>query len=229
MKKQLSILFFIIPLFIFGESINKEKATLVAKNFILTQSNTYSEVQFSESIKNSANETLFYVFKLLPEGFILVSADDRSEPVLAYSFKNNFSYNKLSDWQNEWLEQYKTQINFIINNSGDISTYRKKWNLLLNGKNQREDIITVGPLITAKWHQGDPYNLSCPYDTDANGNYHVPAGCVAIAMAEILYYYEFPNTGKGYFSYNPSYNGNEYGELSADFENTNYDSEQILI
>ena len=43
---------------------------------------------------------------------------------------------------------------------------------------------TIKPLLTTKWNQGNPYNMRCPGD--------VPAGCVAIALAQIVAHNEKP-------------------------------------
>lgn len=43
---------------------------------------------------------------------------------------------------------------------------------------------TVGPLINTAWHQNAPFNALCPPNC--------PAGCVAIAMAQIMKYHEWP-------------------------------------
>jgi hypothetical protein len=50
----------------------------------------------------------------------------------------------------------------------------------------KEDYNTyqVGPLLTTQWHQGSPFNSECP-----NG---YPAGCVAIAMAQIMKFHQYP-------------------------------------
>lgn len=47
---------------------------------------------------------------------------------------------------------------------------------------------SISPLITTKWGQGPPYNDLCPQF----GEYHCAAGCVAIAMAQIVNYYQHP-------------------------------------
>ena len=49
----------------------------------------------------------------------------------------------------------------------------------------------VGHMITTEWRQWSPWNVKCPraYDTDDTyGQEFVPAGCVAIAISQILYY-----------------------------------------
>lgn len=45
---------------------------------------------------------------------------------------------------------------------------------------------TIGHLCEKKWNQGDPYNLFCPPAVLVTGN--CPAGCVAIAGAQMLKY-----------------------------------------
>ena len=47
----------------------------------------------------------------------------------------------------------------------------------------------VEPLIQTAWHQNKPYNAYCP-----DG---MLAGCVAIAMAQVMNYYRYPSHGIG--------------------------------
>lgn len=42
----------------------------------------------------------------------------------------------------------------------------------------------VGPLLTTTWHQGSPFNALCKNQ--------YPAGCVAIAMAQVMNFHQFP-------------------------------------
>lgn len=45
----------------------------------------------------------------------------------------------------------------------------------------------VGHLLTTKWGQEYPWNYKCP----AFGSQKAPTGCVAVAVAQLLYYYHF--------------------------------------
>ena len=45
----------------------------------------------------------------------------------------------------------------------------------------------VDHLIQTHWHQDAPYNAYCPYQSNSSF-LHVPAGCVAIAGAQVAYY-----------------------------------------
>lgn len=44
----------------------------------------------------------------------------------------------------------------------------------------------VGPLLTTEWHQSAPFNGQCPNNS--------LAGCVAVAIAQIMKFHQFPNT-----------------------------------
>ena len=85
-------------------------------------------------------------------------------------------------------------------------------------------IISIEPLLTTYWGQSCYYNDLCP--VDSNGNcYHARAGCGATAMTQILKYYNYPETGVGTKSfYHPV-----YGNLSANFESTNYDWQNMPV
>jgi hypothetical protein len=83
-----------------------------------------------------------------------------------------------------------------------------------------EDLATAsaGPLLSTEWGQSTYYNDYCPVDYDGPDD-HALVGCVAVAMAQVMKYYNFPETGSGSHSYShPS-----YGTLSADFGSTTYD------
>ena len=56
----------------------------------------------------------------------------------------------------------------------------------------------------------------CPEDFEGPGG-NVYAGCVAISMAQVMYYWGYPEWGYGSHGYNP---GGGYGYQSADFGNT---------
>ncbi len=80
---------------------------------------------------------------------------------------------------------------------------------------------SVQPLLKTTWGQNAPYNQYCPQRTNSSSGEleNCPVGCVALALGQIMKYYNYPETGKGYKSYQP------FGlseAISADFENTQY-------
>ena len=63
--------------------------------------------------------------------------------------------------------------------------------LVLVARAQRPE---VAPMLTTKWGQHEPYNAQCPnYYTNDGSAYRCNAGCVAVAMAQVMYYYKYPS------------------------------------
>jgi hypothetical protein len=63
----------------------------------------------------------------------------------------------------------------------------------------------VGPLLTTNWGQGDTYNNFLA-NVGCSGNGSPPAGCVAVAMAQVLRYWQAPSAYN--FSNMPDDHGN---------------------
>lgn len=63
---------------------------------------------------------------------------------------------------------------------------------------RRYHTISNNALLSTCWHQSNPYNNNCPIM--ANG-FKASAGCVAIAMAQIMAYHRYPTAAFGH-SYN---------------------------
>ena len=82
---------------LFSSSVSIYNAEIVARNLFGLHSGGFSSQELTiksvEIIREDSNE-LIYLFHLIPDGFIMLSADDRSIPILAYSFKNSFELEK---------------------------------------------------------------------------------------------------------------------------------------
>jgi hypothetical protein len=51
-------------------------------------------------------------------------------------------------------------------------------------------VQTVGPRCSTQWNQSYPYNMFAP--SGSYDNNHMPAGCVPVAMAQIMHYWNWP-------------------------------------
>ena len=83
-----------------------------------------------------------------------------------------------------------------------------------------ERTTIVAPLINTTWDQGQYYNDDCPADASAVAGCagHVPTGCVATCVAQVMKFWNWPAQGTG----NNSYATTSYGTLSANFAATTY-------
>jgi PKD repeat protein len=78
----------------------------------------------------------------------------------------------------------------------------------------------VNPMITVTWDQGCYYNEKCPPDVSSSAPcFHTYAGSGAVAMAQIMKYYNYPPHGFNSHTYTLP----EYGILYVDFSATTYD------
>jgi len=239
MKKILLSVFFlavVINLSI-AKEVKPEKAKNVAQNFyqqvdeIRSGTNLKlvytSKTTITSNVKrtNSSQVPLYFVFNAKDDnGFIIVSGDDNAIPVLGYSTTGNYERNTLPPNFRKWLEGYKNQMRYIIaNNLPATRQITAQWEKLENGQpiNTGREANAVSPLISTKWGQRPYVNELCPYDEEAGSvsGYHCVAGCPATAMAQIMKYWNYPEKGSGFHSYNHS----DYGTLSANFGSTTYD------
>ena len=102
---------------LFSSSVSIYDAEAVARNLYSADAgtNTPNELMIVsvEVLKEDMNE-LIYLFHLNPDGFIMISADDRSTPILAYSFENSFILNGMPQNVSWLIKQYKINIQNII-------------------------------------------------------------------------------------------------------------------
>jgi len=205
---------------LFSAHISLDEARVVAENFMAERTDgTRGELTANLSFTEQNEQTdVFYVFDLSDDGFVIVAAADNVIPVLGYSFSHNFRTQNRAPQFNAMLENFIEQIEYAI--ADDLSAdeaIQQKWETYLNPSFQPErNLRNVSPLLATNWDQDNPWNYACPTDGSGPGG-HVYAGCVAVSMAQVMKYWEYPQTGQGSNSYN-----SDYGNLSVNFGNMTY-------
>ena len=171
---------------------------------------TASDFVLKHTEVDENGDAVFYQFAIREQGFILVSANDAVDPILAYSVTNNFDKEIHIYAVSAYREEVKSAKNTVN------PTAQKAWNKLVNAQPTREIVgqyisEEVKPFVTSQWNQGHYFNYLCPAQEDAhqyqNQNLdcdnHVPAGCVATAMTQVMFYYRYPEYGTGGIGYQP--------------------------
>jgi len=226
---------------LFAKKVDIENAKNIAKNhYVLTYENTmgktieYPTIMESFSLAKE-NETILYIFNFA-NGFSIVAADDAVIPVLGYSFEGKYNSEDQPPALIELMEHYKDQINYAIKNRLKSSEEtRSQWSYYSNMENANRDsdceiwpkYLIKNPMLSTIWDQKCYYNDKCPYDDYIVNQFcccsHVYTGCVALAMAQIMKYWDYPVSGTGSHQYNDGAAIPEaYGIQSADFGNTIY-------
>ena len=156
----------------------------------------------------------FYIFDILPKGFVIVSGDDNADPVIAFSDETFFEANVPNSGIKDWLDDVANNMSYLITNHVQADAeITSKWTAYSSGQNvisSRTLSKTVSPLLTTIWNQNPLYNEYCPGGS--------VTGCVATAMAQIMKFWNWPTTGTGSYSYSDA----PYGTLSANFGSTTY-------
>lgn len=123
-----------------------------------------------------AQQELYYVFNRgESEGFVIVSGDDRTLPVLGYTDNGEFDYNDLPDNMRWWLDGHEQELLMLSQNPMAAPAPDADYPVH----------APIAPMLTTKWNQNSPYDQECPEDEFGN----MPVGCVAVAMAQVLYYH----------------------------------------
>ncbi len=124
---------------------------------------------------------------------VFVSGDDTARPLLGYTDKPLQSMDQLNPTARWWLDQYGRQIEWAV--KFPRKQVGKK--AIRKAPTDIAGKADIAPMIKTKWDQGAPYNNECP---DFNGS-KTYTGCVATAMAQAMYYYQYPAKGTGSISY----------------------------
>jgi hypothetical protein len=162
--------------------------------------------------------TAAYVIQFTRGGYCLAGADSLLLPVYWYCPDGNY------DAQNPGcraiLEEVADRLDYLkgLQATGNprlklhqahLDERAALWgNLMATTSGAASAPAPAGPMLvqsqlqlpfTSKWHQNPPYNSDCPAvpAIPADQDNHCVVGCVATAMAQVMYYWRWPNTGVG--------------------------------
>lgn len=116
-------------------------------------------------------------------GYVITSGYEYAAPVLGYADQGDFDYNNMPESMRWLLEEYAREMEWA-------STA----NIKLARPEDKPKCTPVAPLLgSIAWDQQYPYNLNCP---TYYGNDRSATGCVATAMAMVMYHHQYPERGQ---------------------------------
>lgn len=175
---------------------SKVDARRIAETHLTSDRIEYKSIKLS--VNDSQNDEYGPFFMFTDRGsreFVIISGDIRMKPVLGAGFDCAES-DVLPDGLSYLLEEYSRQFQSLQDEELETSAL------------EMPPAPDVTPLMTTEWGQDSPYNDDCPSSC--------PSGCVATAMAQVMNYYKYPDTGQGVFSYTSR---TRRYKLSYDFSN----------
>ena len=127
----------------------------------------------------------YYVFNADDgSAFVIIAGDDRATDVLAYG-EGTLDVSDLPCNLQWMLGSYREQMEYLHAHPSERVQSAAPYN-----------DVTIPPMVTSNWNQRAPYNNRCP---EVDGERSV-TGCIATAMAQVMYYWRYPERA-------PSLNG----------------------
>ena len=181
-------------------------------NAALRIARTYVNIskKAAKNLKTRAAATItqqpYYVFNDdTGKGFVVVAGDDKMGEVLAYSHEASIDMANLNPEARYLFDSYRQVYEELGKNKG----------LTTRAETATKTANDVQPLLKSKWGQDYPYSKQTQYVT----------GCVATAVAQVMYYHKWPAQGKGQESYKVTFDNTV---RSADFTKSHYDWDNML-
>lgn len=249
MKKLMFIFLLFTFLFTQGKEINIDKAKQVAINYLKTHSSTQlksakqitltqvNNLFFDKNTTDLKSTTIdssgLFIFNIDEnQGFIVISGNDATIPVLAYGEEGKLEAGKVPDGLMFFLNSYVEQLRYLNKNPIDQSYETKEiWDNLINETSLKSSNSSfVKPLLNPPlqpenrimWGQSGFFNDGFKL-IDIENNKRAITGCIATAMAQVLKYNNWPKQGFGFHTYFHEQIGEISGDLSAIFGKTIYD------
>ena len=160
----------------------REMQSIASKRLGLSMA-TMSTKAVNTAVKKVSESKQLAVYNSKGRGFVVIAKDDDFAPVLGYS-DTDYDTDVMPCGLKWWMSQVEKSLEV---RKAHAQTYQPAVYASSTATN----------FITTSWNQQAPYNTLCP-EIDGVA---APTGCIATAMAQIMYYYQYPVSGKGKGSY----------------------------
>ena len=234
-RLSILVLTFLITCVVTANPVTADRAKAIAAGLFGRNTQKSSSTVYLKYTGVCNGDTVYYVFGYADGGFAIISADDAVMPVLGYSRTspaNEVTDNMMLMHQ---LDRYANKIVSVRGMGVTSPENSRRWRAYADSLPQTDSVPaidttqiadtaqvvdtvsvvdslkTVGPLITSTWGQSGSYNDSCP----------TIAGCVAVAMGQVMRYHQWPDVGRGWHKYIPA-ESPSYGRQFVNFGAATY-------
>jgi hypothetical protein len=165
----------------YADPISPSKSKEIANRFCASKHWGTKVGQMTNTIatRSSSENQPYYIYNTADDhGFVIVAGDDNMPAILGYSDESSFTGEGIPEALQDLLDSYKARYEIAKTETKTSAT-------LASGEPDTTD-TSVAPLIKTTWGQGAPYYNMCPIYFNGKRCY---TGCVATAMAQVLYYF----------------------------------------
>ena len=201
---------------VFNVSIEELKTYMANQTIMSIPSNSKARTISEETIEPivSGADTVMYLVNY-SDGWCLFSGDKRTPAILAYSETGSLNMDNINSHSglSIWIDEKKDQIGILKNTTeyNEESLYLKDWAqydsniytvsvasnededktwVVIGTENRIENEVVISPKISTVWGQNSPWNNYVPYKSNSTTE-RCPAGCVAVAASQMLYYLHY--------------------------------------
>ena len=215
--RRILIIGLVIAVFIsqgYGKTVTIKDVRNATQSFIASAFPAGVTYQIVEIVPmKNGTEIPLYAVNLKPGGWVLVSGDDKTIPVLGYSLSGSFDAAIPPEaGVADWIKHYSKN---IAGAAQDKSLKRdSRWDGNPGSFILKSTAITpVSPLIPVTWDQDKNWNSYCPSDATGPGG-HAYVGCVGVCMAQAMSYYKYPAKPTG----DKTYYHSTYGTIILHYD-----------
>ena len=192
-RAAMTLVFAAVWMNVWADEVTEKQAQEEAQQFVSSHNNRKS----TPTVKSAGQVSGLYLFNVSGnDGFVIVSNDDQTIPILGFGESGNIDPDDLPDNMRAWLQSYADQIAWLQSNGKDAKDTNNR-----SRAPRRTAKTAIGPLVETRWDQGSPYNDLCP---TIDGE-HAVTGCVATTVAQIMYYHYAHNNFSAESTDIPSY------------------------
>lgn len=207
MKKIVYIVFACLcPVIVLAETITQKHAQQIGLAFLASikqgekqsihgRANTTADI-----VDLSANGLPNLYLLNSTNGWVIMSNDTRVQPILAYSAtRSALDINNIPEGMADLLSLYNDEIRYMRDSFPEVEDHPQWQQISLGVMNTSEDKKVIERCAQVLWGQNSnndngckpAYNMLCPsfYSVQCN---RTIVGCVAVAMAQIMWYYKWP-------------------------------------
>ncbi|MBP1541426.1 MAG: C10 family peptidase [Prevotella sp.] len=190
MRKLLLFITLFVCHLVLADSVTPEEALQKAQTFLSQKSPSKARRAIKRAPALTAlQQDQFYIFNIADNGgFVVVSGDDRTEQILGYSDSGNIDEQNMPENMRSFLQEYADGIKYLKEHNVQVA------DTPTDGRRAAPAMArkSISPLLSSSWNQNYPYNAQCPVFTIGENSYPSVTGCVATAMAQVMYYHRCP-------------------------------------
>jgi hypothetical protein len=212
-------------------SIETAKKIAINSYIHITNGKKEATIKLSKT-QQYDNVNTYYTFVFENNDWIVVSANDATEPIFAFSLEGNYTENHSPQYIYWMHTEYDLLINHVYENNISNENTKTVWDsILTNNFITNKSNNHVPPLISTRWGQNESNDDICNaynfFVSEKNNDICCgldsvcPSGCIATAMAQIMRYWAFPNC--------PQFEWNNMPNELLNVNNPNYAVERNAV